>query len=186
MKLTIISGTNRRGSNSRRIADHVAPHYRRLGASVDVLDLVEIPPVAFTPEAYDETPAVLQPFIARVMNAAGVVTIVPEYNGSFPGALKLFLDLVPLAKAFLGRPVAFVGVAAGEWGGLRPVQQLQQVFAYRHALQFPARVFVRQVDDIFGADGQIANADIAQRLAIQAEGFVEFLRQTAPPAPKQN
>lgn len=177
MNITIISGTNRRNSNSRRVANHIADTYSKLNVSVKILDLAEIPASAFNPDAYDEIPPEAKPFTDAIMSSAGLHVITPEYNGSFPGALKWFIDLLPFPVAFEGRPVAFVGVAAGEWGGLRPVEQIQQVFGYRNAMQFPKRVFIREVEDKLNGNGNIKDEEIASRLAEQAKGFVEFVRQ---------
>ena len=175
--ITIISGTNRRNSNSRRVANHLAHLYNKLGVPAKILDLADIPSSSFNPDCYNEIPREAQPFCDLIMEAAGLVVCVPEYNGSFPGALKWFVDLLPFPQAFEGRPVAFVGIAAGEWGGLRPVEQLQQVFGYRNAAQFPKRVFIREVEDKLDGNGGFKNEDIANRLAEQAKGFVEFIRQ---------
>jgi chromate reductase len=174
--ITIISGTNRRGSNSRRVADHLAKIYANLGVPAAVLDLAEISPSAYTPDAYDAIPQVARAFTDMVLASAGLHLVVPEYNGSFPGMLKAFIDLLEFPVAFDGRAVAFVGVAAGEWGGLRPVEQLQEIFAYRNALQFPKRVFIREVEDKFNPEGKLSDADIVERLTAQAAEFAEFAR----------
>jgi chromate reductase len=90
--------------------------------------------------------------------------------------LKWWIDLLPFPQSFEGRPVAFVGIAAGEWGGLRPVEQLQQVFGYRNALQFPKRVFIREVENKLDANGILTDGEVADRLATQAKGFAEFVQ----------
>lgn len=173
--IVIISGTNRRNSNSRRVANHLAGVYSKLNVPVKILDLADIPSSSFNPDCYDEIPPAAKPFTDLVMEAAGLVVCVPEYNGGAPGALKWFIDLLPFPQAFEGRPVAFVGIAAGEWGGLRPVEQLQQIFGYRNAAQFPKRVFIRELDDKLDSNGGFKDEDIANRLAEQAKGFVEFI-----------
>jgi len=75
--------------------------------------------------------------------ADGIVTVVPEYNGSFPGVLKYFIDMLRFPESLYGIPAAFVGIAAGEWGALRAVEQMEMVFQYRHAHLFGRRVFIR-------------------------------------------
>ena len=175
--IVIISGTNRRNSNSILVANYLAGIYANLDATAKVVDLTEIPSSSFNPDCYDEIPSETKPFADAIMNAAGLHVVTPEYNGGPPGALKWFIDLLPFPQAFEGRPVAFVGIAAGEWGGLRPVEQLQQIFSYRNAVQFPKRVFVREVEDKLDGNGGFKNEDITNRLAEQAKGFVEFIRR---------
>ena len=70
------------------------------------------------------------------------MVVVPEYNGSFPGILKYFIDLLPFPESFDCRPVSYVGVSAGQWGALRAVEQLQLVFGYRNAYVHPPRTFL--------------------------------------------
>ena len=173
--IIIISGTNRRASNSRRVANHLAGVYAKLNVPVEVLDLADIPSSSFNPDCYDEIPPEAKPFTDAIMSAAGLHVVTPEYNGGAPGALKWFIDLLPFPVAFEGRPVAFVGVASGEWGGLRPVEQLQQIFGYRNANQFPKRVFIRELEDKLDGNGGFKDEDITSRLAEQAKGFVEFI-----------
>jgi NAD(P)H-dependent FMN reductase len=75
------------------------------------------------------------------------------------------------------RPVCFVGLAAGIWGALRPVEQLQAIFGYRNAFIFPERVFMPGIGNLLNESGQFTNADIPRRLNQQAGGFVEFVER---------
>ena len=172
--LTILAGTNRPGSSTRKVVRHLEGVYQELGRPFVVVDLLELPPDAFTSASYAQKPAALQPFIDRMLASTALVVVTPEYNGGFPGALKYFIDLLPFPASLQRRPTAFVGVAAGDWGALRPVEQLQALFGYRNAYLYPERVFVRQCTKVIDAEGKIADADIVQRLATQATGFLAF------------
>ncbi|MGE0527009.1 MAG: NADPH-dependent FMN reductase, partial [Bdellovibrionales bacterium] len=112
--------------------------------------------------------------VERVTAAEGVVFVVPEYNGSYPGALKLFIDYWKYPETFEYRPMAFVGLG-GRWGGLRPVEHLQQVVGYRNAYVFPNRVFISNIKDVF-RDGVIIDALVANLLQIQSQEFLRFVR----------
>src|SRR5262249_24621153 len=170
MTLTIISGTNRPGSNTRKVARHVEAIYAELGRPPAVIDLLELPPDAFTPASYANKPAGVQAFTDKVLNSTGLIVVTPEYNGGVPGALKYFIDLLPFPQSFQDRPVCFVGLGAGEWGALRPVEQLQMIFGYRNAFVYPGRVFIKHVNTVLDTDGKFTNEDIPKRLRAQAEG----------------
>jgi chromate reductase, NAD(P)H dehydrogenase (quinone) len=101
------------------------------------------------------------------------VFVVPEYNGSFPGVLKMFIDYWKYPETFEFRPVAFVGLGT-RWGGLRPVEHLQQVFGYRNAFVFPHRVFVSNVHSAL-KDGKFIDPMINDLLKTQARDFVKFI-----------
>jgi len=182
--ITLIIGTNRPGSNSRKVARQIEGIYAELNAPVRVLDLADLPPEIFSPSSYAAKPAAFQPFADAVLNATGLVIVTPEYNGGMPGVLKYFIDMLKFPESFDQRPVCFVGVAAGIWGALRPVEQLQQIFGYRNAYIYPDRVFLPQINGLLDADGRLANAELASRLKAQAEGFLRFANrlQKSPPA----
>lgn len=136
-----------------------------------------MPAEIFTPEAYADKPAKFEPFVRAVLEASGLVVVTPEYNGSFPGALKLFIDHLKFPESFEKRPVCFVGLAAGVWGALRSVEQLQAVFGYRNAYVFPKRVFMPGVGNLFDGDGRCVNTDLLKRLREQAAEYVAFVEQ---------
>ena len=184
--ILIISGTNRPNSNTRKVTTHVEKAYAALGVPAKVLDLADLPPEIFLPSAYEKTPASFQKFIDAILGADGLVVVTPEYNGSIPGALKYFIDMLPFPESFDQKPVCFVGLAAGLWGAMRPTEQLQQVFAYRNGLVFPERVYVPGVNNQIGADGKL-NPVMEKNLRQQAAkfiGFVEKVREKKFPIAK--
>ena len=175
--ITLISGTNRPGSNTLKVTHLLADIYREFGVPTRLLVLQELPPELFLPTSYAKKPASFAPFEVGVLEASGLVIVTPEYNGSFPGVLKLFIDHLKFPDSFEGRPVCFVGLAAGVWGALRAVEQLQGVFGYRNAHIFPKRVFLPGINGKLGEDGQFNNADATKRLREQSTDYVAFVEK---------
>ncbi|NDV62094.1 NAD(P)H-dependent oxidoreductase [Puniceicoccales bacterium CK1056] len=181
--ITIISGTNRENNNSIKISRHVAGIYKELGEPVELLDLRDLPAEAFLPGVFTEKPESLTSnFTDKILSSDGLVVVVPEYNGSFPGVLKHFVDLLPFPESFNCRPVAFIGLAAGYHGALRPVEQLQMVFAYRNAHLFNRRVFIPSVHKVLAEDGSVSDTDLKSRLEEQSRHFVQFIQALKPSA----
>src|SRR5271169_2378822 len=172
--ITLIIGTNRPGSNTRKVAAHIEEFYRELGVPLHVLDLAKLPPEIFSPTSYAEKPKSFQPFADAVLQSAGLHVVTPEYNGSVPGVLKYFIDMLKFPESFEQKPVCFTGLAAGMWGALRPVEQLELIFGYRNACIYPTRVFLPQINDLLDDSGKITDAELLGRLKSQAHGFVEF------------
>ena len=175
--ITMVVGTNRPGSNTRKVASHVEEIYRELNTPLRVLDLAQLPPEIFHASSYAEKPKSFAPFADGVLQSSGLVVVTPEYNGSLPGVLKYFIDMLKFPESFEGRPVCFVGLAAGMWGALRPVEQLQAIFGYRNAHIFPERVFMPKINDLLDANGRIKDAELIGRLREQQKGFIEFVRK---------
>ncbi len=175
MKIILLSGTNRPSSNTRKLVGQVAEYYQEAGNPVEILDLAELPTEIFAPTAYAAKPASFARFGSAILGSDGIHVVTPEYNGGMPGVLKYFIDMLKFPESFERRPVAFTGLAAGIWGGLRPVEQLQAIFSYRNAHVFPERVFLREINDQWGPDGRVASADSVKRLRAQVEGFLKFV-----------
>jgi chromate reductase len=172
--ITLIVGTNRPGSNTRKVAAQLEEIYAELKVPLHVLDLAKLPPEIFSPTSYAEKPKSFLPFVDAVLKSDGLHVVTPEYNGSVPGVLKYFIDMLKFPESFEHKPVCFTGLAAGMWGALRPVEQLQAIFGYRNAHIFPVRVFMPQINSLLDASGKIKDAELIGRLKSQVEGFSKF------------
>ena len=166
---------------SRRLADRIVSNYAAAGVETQLLDLADLPGEVLSPGAYKEKPApFVAEFIEPVLAADGLHVVVPEYNGSFPGVLKLFIDLLPFPEAFERRPTAYVGLSAGRNGALRAVEQLQLIFGYRNAFNYPERIFLPESYTLFTAEGAWADPELEQRLRRQVVGFKAFVEAVHP------
>jgi len=175
--IALIVGTNRPGSNTRKVVAQIEAFYAALKVPLLVLDLAQLPPEIFSPGSYAEKPKSFQLFADAVLQSAGLHVVTPEYNGSVPGVLKYFIDMLKFPESFEQKPVCFTGLAAGIWGALRPVEQLQAIFSYRNAHIFPTRVFLPQINNLLDASGKIKDAEQIARLKAQVDGFVEFVER---------
>lgn len=187
--IVVLSGSNRPRSRTLLVAKAVVPLLAAEGAEPHLINLEELPNDLFVPSSYGNPPPSFRPYQEAILAAKGVLTVVPEYNGSYPGALKYFIDLLKFPESLQGVPAGFIGVATGEWGGLRAVEQLQMVFRYRRAHLFGHAVFVREVHKTLDPSGKITDAKMEERLRDMIHGFVGFCRQihgsgaAPPPAP---
>ena len=175
--ITLIVGTNRPGSNTRKVARHLEEIYAALKVPLHVLDLAQLPTEIFSPSSYAEKPKSFQPFADTILRSSGLHLVTPEYNGGMPGVLKYFIDMLKFPESFEQRPVCFTGLGAGIWGALRPVEQLQAIFGYRNACLFPERVFLPRINDLLDEAGWLKDPELLQRLKSQAEGFVDFVER---------
>ena len=120
-------------------------------------------------------PEKVQKALSDVTNSEGLYFVIPEYNGGAPGVLKMFIDFWKFPESFEARPVAFVGLAAGIWGGLKPVEHISQVMGYRNAYQFPQRVFIKEIHKSL-KDGKLEDVFIQNLMKNQISGFLKFCK----------
>jgi chromate reductase len=145
--ITVISATNRKDSNTIRVAKIAQSRLEASGVKTQFLDLATLPRELFVPEHYWNTPPSFEPFQKMVLDTDGILVVVPEYNGSFPGVFKYFIDLLKFPESLQNMPVAFVGVAAGVFGALRSIEQLEHIFHYRGAHLFNRFVLLPKVEE---------------------------------------
>jgi chromate reductase len=169
----IISGTDRADSNTLKVSKYIQSLYKDLGEDVTIIDLREIRhELKEGPHYGKNQPPSLQAEIGKIAKAEGLVVVCPEYNGSMPGILKYYIDHFEYPDSFEYRPVCFVGLGMG-FGGVRPVEHLQQVFGYRNSFIYPQRVFMMNVHKLM-KDGVVVDPTMQEMLKSQAEGFLKF------------
>jgi chromate reductase len=174
----IISGTNRPNSRSRQVSNFIQKLYSEAGETIEIIDLSELPFEQLTGLHYGNRPGLHESWsgaVRKVTEAEALIFVVPEYNGSIPGALKYFIDHWIYPDSFEQRPVCFVGLG-GMFGGLRPIEHLQQVMAYRNAFQFPSRIFLMNIFKILSKEGEITDSVAVQLLKDQVRGFQKFVK----------
>ncbi|MBT4760456.1 MAG: NAD(P)H-dependent oxidoreductase [Bdellovibrionaceae bacterium] len=175
--IQIISGTDRPESRSFEISKISQNLFKIHGSESNIINLCGLGLNELNGQQYggalNESSSVGNA-VQLVNQASGLLFVVPEYNGSFPGALKYFIDHWSYPDSFESRPVAFIGLG-GQWGGLRSVEHLQGVFGYRNSYIFPERVFLTNIWEKL-KDGLISDALCNELLEKQAENFIKFIR----------
>jgi NAD(P)H-dependent FMN reductase len=157
LRVAIIIGSNRNG----RFGPTVGRWFAGLaegheGLSPDVIDLgdLEVPSVLGVPEDYER----LTGATAALEKADAFVVVTPEYNHSFPGTLKNFIDLH--STQWQAKPVGFVSYG-GRAGGQRAVEHLRQVFPELHAVTIRETVSIHHPWGLFDAGGRCSDPQAA-------------------------
>lgn len=143
--ITIISGTNRPNSNSKIIAELYARLLRKREVDCAILDLADLPVDFIGTALYDNSGAneVFNQVAAAIAHSEKFVFVVPEYNGSFPGVLKAFIDGLSYPLSFRHKKAALIGLSSGSQGGILAISHLTDIFNYlgmhvvAHKVRFP-------------------------------------------------
>lgn len=173
--IEIISGTNRPGAISATVAKWYQDLLMMRKVESQILDLVHLPEDFTVSALYDSCGQNIDfnKLAKRLRQAEKMVFVVPEYNNSFPGVLKAFIDGMDYPSPFNGKKCALVGVSSGVQGGGMAMSHLTDIFNYlgMHVLaQKPRLALIEKNME----DGQLINALYKQLLEEQADAFVAF------------
>lgn len=175
---TILSGTNRKNSKTRAISEYIYSDLQAKGEQVQFLPLCEIDWPSVIDGMYDpeQHPASFRSADEDFMIGADKWIIVsPEYNGSMPGILKLFIDAISThryADTFAGKKALLVGVASGRAGNLRGLEHLTGYLNYLKVHVYPEKLPISSIGQVLD---QQHMPDEATQLAIHnvVEGFLK-------------
>ncbi|MBK8879128.1 MAG: NAD(P)H-dependent oxidoreductase [Haliscomenobacter sp.] len=179
--ITVISGTNRKNNDCRFFAAQYAELLRKHAQEeVRVLFMEEIPYDWIHPDMYEENGQ--SSSLARLQDeflipADKVVYVTPEYNGSYPGVVKLFLDACSVrlyGPTFKGKKAALVGVASGRAGNLRGMDHLTGVLHHVGTVVMPAVLPISRIGQILNKSGEIADPATLEAMEKHAKAFLEF------------
>lgn len=182
-RLAVLLGSHREGRFGPTIGRWVAEHARAHGAfTVDILDLADhhlpIPHPRDTREAAGG-------FLGRLAAADALVVVTPEYNHSFPGILKVALDLV--GDELVDTPVGIV-TYGGMSHGLRAAEALRPVLSALRAVAVTDTVGFAGARKRFDGDGTLVT-DVAATEAATTRLLDDLARFTgvlAPAAPTRD
>ncbi|WP_086770029.1 NADPH-dependent FMN reductase [Streptomyces bobili] len=167
LRVAVIVGSVREGRQGRAVTDwFLGAADGRDDLSFDVVDLADLdlplvmPGWGGTPAP--ETVAALAGVSPRLAAADAFVVVTPEYNHSFPAALKNFVDWHH--PEWQAKPVGFVSYG-GLAGGIRAVEQLRLVFAELHATTVRDSVSLHGPWSGLGEDGAPRDAAVCEGAA---------------------
>ncbi|MTB52530.1 NADPH-dependent FMN reductase [Lewinella sp. W8] len=163
--ITVISGTNRSGSRTLLFANYFHELLISKGVESQLLDLTKLPLGDFIPEMYSSkfiAPELKSIQERYVLGAQKLAIFVPEYNGSYPGVLKLFIDGISVneyPKNFKNKAVALIGVASGRAGNLRGMDHLGDTIAHMGGWVLPNKLPLSSVEQLLDDQDRLVDAD---------------------------
>ena len=116
IRIVTILGTSRPGNfTSKALALVIDELNQQSRVQVTAIDPSRLNlPLPGQPDQYPD-----QQELQRVVrDATGVVLATPEYHGSFAAVMKLVIENLGFPSLLAGKPVALLGVAAGQIGAL--------------------------------------------------------------------
>lgn len=172
--ITIISATNRPNSSTEKIAQYYQSQLKLKGIPVSILDLKTLPPEFVISDLYGERSDAFQAIIDKyIANETKFIFVAPEYNGSFAGILKLFLDAIP-PKHWLDNKACLVGVASGRAGNLIGLEHLTTILNHLKIHVYHHKLPISLVDKLLNVSGNVVDELTQKVIDSQLEGFLKF------------
>lgn len=179
--ITVISGTNRLGSECLTFAKLYQEILQNLtDEPVELLALENIPHDWFFPEMYQKgkQASSLRDLQEKyILPAEKFVYVISEYNGGFPGAIKIFLDgcsVFKLDPSFKDKKAALVGVATGRAGNLRGMDHLAGVLNHLGTIVLPNKLPISRIKSLMDKEGNVVDENTIKVLSAQARELLTF------------
>lgn len=171
---TIIAGTNRENSYTLRLAKIYQKLFLEQEIEAEILSLTSLPPAFISTDLYGKRSSEFQVIQDRVSATTKFVFIAPEYNGSFPGILKTFMDACAYPSSFYDKRAALVGLSDGKYGNIRGIDHLTGICHYMGLHVLPLRIHITSCKTEFDPAGNLFRDDTIRFVKQQVGQFAGF------------
>ena len=180
INIAILKGSVRPGNYTSKAVAVVADELRRQpGVAVDIIDPATLHLALPGMPAENSGADALQ---RGVKHATGVILATPEYHGSYSSVIKLAIENMGHPSALSGKPVALLGVAAGQIGAIKALEHLRSVVSHVGGIVLPGPVSVAGVQGYFDADGRVNDDQVERSIRSLATSLIGYIRQNICPS----
>lgn len=165
--ITIISGTNRKDNTTLKVALEYQRFLEAAQLATSLLSLEEFR----LEERDDDFLRIEEEFLKP---AEKFIIISPEYNGSYPGILKLMIDNTDVPKVWWGKKVLLTGVSTGRAGNLRGMEHLTGCLLHMKMLVHPNRLPISMVNRLMDEGGRFNDIKTIEAIQNQLREFIIF------------
>lgn len=171
-KILAFSGSTRTGSFNQHVLAIAAEAAQTAGADVTVINLKDYPMPLFSEdiEAEAGAPQPARAFKALLMEADGFLIATPEYNSTLTPTLKNAIDWAsreapdePTLVAFKGKKVGLLSASPSGYGGVRSLQQAQQLFENIDVEVIETNFSLAKANEAFDEGGALKDAELAEK-----------------------
>jgi len=165
--ITIISGTNRKNSNTHKIAKEYQRILQEKGIQAGLFSLEGMDLVHYNDAFRKIEEEVIIP-------TTHFIIVSPEYNGSFPGILKMLFDTSRTHEVWYHKKALLTGVASGRAGNLRGMDHLADVLNFVKITVHPNKLPISMVNKIISPEGDIVDEATIKAIDQQLDEFLDW------------
>lgn len=174
-RIGLVIGTNRKNAMTAELASFYEKQLEGRGVKSIILNLEKLPKDFAFSALYDlqGTNKAFNTYQEYIDSLDKIIFVVPEYNGSFPGVTKVFLDGLRYPDTMNDKKVALVGVASGVQGNAVGISHLSDVLSYMGANVLGLKVKLGSIYDHF--DGKsFSHEKYEEFINTQIDKFLAF------------
>ena len=170
---TVISGTNRSNSNSIKVARACCDILSQKGVDNQLFSLNELPVNFISENIYNNHSTEFTELVNKYFESTEkFVFIIPEYNGSYPGVLKIFIDSVDYL-IFKGKRACLIGLASGHSGALRSLDHFTDVLHHLNVEVMSNKTKLSNIESLI--DGETITDQVSiKRISEAIDQFIQF------------
>jgi chromate reductase len=172
--ITIISSTSRPNSATYKVAQYYQNKLREKGAEAGILSLMQLPPNLIETDLFGKRSEAFEPIQHTITQTDKFLFIIPEYNGSYPGVLKVFIDACSFPESFYEKKAALTGVSSGKYGNIRGIDHFTGVCHYLNLHVMPLKLHIGNIKGEFDADNNFFKEDTVKFTDEQMDKFIKF------------
>jgi chromate reductase len=102
------------------------------------------------------------------------VFIMPEYNASFPGVLKVMIDNSDVKKCWWFKKAMLVGLSDGRAGNIRGLEHMTAILHYLKVHVLYNKVLLSKINDEIDKKGALLKPETELLIIEQVEDFLKF------------
>lgn len=173
--ISVIACTNRPNSNSLKVARYYINLLEAQGAAATLIDLNTLPEAYLFSALYHNQgrDTIFNAIKEKIALSEKFVFVVPEYNGSFPGVLKAFIDGLDYPASFKNKKGALLGLSSGVMGGSLALSHLTDILNYLGMHVLASKPRITRVEQTF-IDGEINDPFLKDLIALQVKDLLHF------------
>ena len=165
--ITIIAGTNRPDSMTLKTANLYCKLLQEREHDVHLLSLEN-------KQVWERGPAMLSLEKQYLIPAQKFVFIMPEYNASFPGILKVMIDNSDIKKCWWYKKAMLVGLSDGRAGNLRGIEHMTAILHYMKVHVLYNKVLISRIKEEMNSTGELLKPETEKVIAEQIDDFMRF------------
>ena len=172
--VTLINATHRPQNLTLAVVKAYEDLLHERGIATLRMGMDQLPPDFLQTDGFGKRSTAVEHLLETFLDPAErIVVVSPEYNGSFPGIFKAFIDGVEPAR-WQGKKAALVGVASGRAGNLRGMDHLTDVMHHLGVEVLSSKVPISRVHALLNEKGALTDASTLNALARQVDRLLAF------------